>query len=119
METSNMNNFEEYTVRSWLDDGMTCHPSRPAPIGARVDRKPWPIKLLVPFIAATAISVLVHAPVALAVPGATAAYVGNKTTEAEPIIWGSPALYWSSAITELRAWRPVQEQDVETPPPLF
>ena len=113
-----MNNFEEYTVESWLDDGMTRHPSRAASIGARIDRKPWPVKLLIPFVAATALSVMAHTSVTVADWGARAHYAGTMVDE-EPIIWGSPLIYWSKAIADLRKWRTVPEQDVENPPPLF
>ena len=114
-----MNNFEEYSVKCWLSDGMTSHPSRATSQGARLNRRPWPVKLLVPFVAATAMSILVHAPIAVAMPGTRAPYAGVRMAEEEPLIWGSPALYWSRAIADVRAWRPVAEQDVESPPPLF
>jgi hypothetical protein len=114
-----MNNFEEYSVKSWLDEGMTRHPPRAASANGRIDRKPWPVNLLIPFIAATAVAFVTHAPVAIATPGARASHAEVSATDDGLIIWGSPAIYWSKAIADLRAWRPVSEPDVESPPPLF
>jgi hypothetical protein len=113
-----MNNFEEYSIGSWLDDGMTHHPTRRASVSGRTNRKPWSVRLLIPFVAAAVFTFMTQAPVAVAAPGVSAHAEGDGSHE-RLIIWGSPAIYWSRAITDLRSWRSVPEQDVESPPPLF
>lgn len=116
-----MNGFETFSADSWIIDGLSRHPAIDASSAPR-KRNASSASLTRVFSSTIACAMLTS----LSLAGATVSrpvFAFGASLAAlqvdQNFVVGLPAAYWSHAISEVRSWPALKEQEISDPPLLF